>query len=500
MTRRIVLYYVYSSYRGVRIMNFNRRHTFVVPLAVAALALAACSPAPRISPVSGDPESGEYSVDPVFQPFYQAHGGLGVLGQGIGPLVEEEGIQVQYLLTARLEYHPGNPPESQVILSPLGLTLGVDQPPVSPPEDPQIKYFDATGHSLYPEFEGLFNRLGGLAFFGYPITEVTLEGDRLIQYFERAVLLKPKDSAWGSDVRLGALGYAAYPVEAGFEMHPLASIDLPPVRTIQQPFLPFLQTHSAADIVGEPLTAPYTADDGRQEQVYENSVIYADPESAGGARLRPLGLIHHPADPPSPPDPHGLYFPETEHNVMYAFAEYYQAHGGRDFFGLPLTEQLLEGDMLVQYFENARLEWHFDLPEELALRLAPYGRELLPESAPIAPLPAPNPDLPLRLEVWAESPVLDLGALQTVHVLVLDSDDEPLPDATALLSVQPSQGKFTVYMPLTDEAGRAQLTFRLDDLKAGEFVLYEVAVTAAGHPPAFFSDSFLTWYSKARPR
>ena len=70
------------------------------------------------------------------------------------------------------------------------------------------------------------------------------------------------------------------------------------------------------------------------------------------------------------------YFPETGHNVVGAFWDYYRSHG-LDFgepaismaeslalFGLPLTEQFYElnpdlGEMvLVQYFERARMEYH----------------------------------------------------------------------------------------------------------------------------------------------
>lgn len=54
------------------------------------------------------------------------------------------------------------------------------------------------------------------------------------------------------------------------------------------------------------------------------------------------------------------YFPQTGHNVGLKFKQFYDAHGGLDIFGLPLTEVTtdLETGLQVQYFERARFELH----------------------------------------------------------------------------------------------------------------------------------------------
>ncbi len=46
------------------------------------------------------------------------------------------------------------------------------------------------------------------------------------------------------------------------------------------------------------------------------------------------------------------YFPETGHNVGLAIKRFYDAHGGLDIFGLPLTEVFYEDGVGVQYFER----------------------------------------------------------------------------------------------------------------------------------------------------
>ncbi|MGH2394906.1 MAG: L,D-transpeptidase, partial [Candidatus Limnocylindria bacterium] len=44
-----------------------------------------------------------------------------------------------------------------------------------------------------------------------------------------------------------------------------------------------------------------------------------------------------------------------------SFADYWHANGGLKIFGFPLTEPYHEEDLIVQYFERARFEWHADL-------------------------------------------------------------------------------------------------------------------------------------------
>ena len=46
--------------------------------------------------------------------------------------------------------------------------------------------FRETGHTLAYGFREFFDRHGGLAIFGYPLTEVFVEDGRPVQYLERA--------------------------------------------------------------------------------------------------------------------------------------------------------------------------------------------------------------------------------------------------------------------------------------------------------------------------
>ncbi len=65
------------------------------------------------------------------------------------------------------------------------------------------------------------------------------------------------------------------------------------------------------------------------------------------------------------------YFAETGHNVGGNFLSFYEASGGPEMFGLPLTEVLEEQRTQVQYFERARLEIRPQQPG--VVRVSPLG-------------------------------------------------------------------------------------------------------------------------------
>ncbi|MCL5962472.1 MAG: SH3 domain-containing protein [Chloroflexi bacterium] len=86
-------------------------------------------------------------------------------------------------------------------------------------------------------------------------------------------------------------------------------------------------------------------------------------------------------------DPGSEYFAETKHNLRGAFREYWRASGELPIFGYPLTEEFTEGDLIVQYFERARFEYHPDLPEGHRVSLTHLGR-IISKQRRFAEIPA----------------------------------------------------------------------------------------------------------------
>jgi vancomycin resistance protein YoaR len=68
-------------------------------------------------------------------------------------------------------------------------------------------YFPQTGHTLGGAFEWFWQSHGGLAIFGYPISEEFVEQGVLVQYFERA-RFEYRPEHVGAEVQIGMLGRA----------------------------------------------------------------------------------------------------------------------------------------------------------------------------------------------------------------------------------------------------------------------------------------------------
>jgi hypothetical protein len=101
------------------------------------------------------------------------------------------------------------------VLGRLGALLQQPEPPAQPVEG--ARFFPETGHNLSGPFLSYWEANGGLAVFGYPITEERLERNAAdgeeytVQYFERNRFeLHPEQAGTPFEVQLGLLGRQLY--------------------------------------------------------------------------------------------------------------------------------------------------------------------------------------------------------------------------------------------------------------------------------------------------
>jgi CBS domain-containing protein len=157
------------------------------------------------------PETG-YFLSGDFLAFWEAHVGLDLFGYPLGDSQvagsDDNTYTVQYFERARMEKHGKDP----VALGLLGLEAHRPDPAV--PALPDARYFAATGHNLSGAFQHYWETRGGLAIFGYPISEAGQEDvdgtPRTVQYFERARFeLHPENAGTPWEVTLSPLGAQA---------------------------------------------------------------------------------------------------------------------------------------------------------------------------------------------------------------------------------------------------------------------------------------------------
>jgi hypothetical protein len=168
-----------------------------------------------------------HNLTGVFKQYWETHGGLPLFGF---PLTEaffeqnpsdQKTYLVQYFERERFEYHPESKnPAYQIQLGLLGRQLLAvncrDFPRAAPPQagaNPDSIYFKESGHYLGGAFKRYWQQKGGLAIFGYPVSEEFGEVNPsdgkfyVVQWFERARFeYHPEAAGTPNEVQLGLLG------------------------------------------------------------------------------------------------------------------------------------------------------------------------------------------------------------------------------------------------------------------------------------------------------
>ena len=185
----------------------------------------------------------------------------------------------------------------------------------------------------------------------------------------------------------------------------------PPAATaIGAAFAAFRAAHGGDLVFGAPLTGEINAG-ALTMQYYERARLEWHSDWPAGAQItlgrlgaEVLGDRHFAPVAAFPSNPGHRYFALTGHSVQGEILRFWETHGGIPIFGYPLSEELTEDGLTVQYFERARLEWH---PE-----LGGTGYGVLP--SPLGILRAPKPDP----AVIVEPPVVQTGHTYVIAVPV----------------------------------------------------------------------------------
>jgi len=191
--------------------------TLIWPVTPTQAHIGALTPRSAGSAFAYYPETG-HNVGLAIKRFYDTHGGLDIFGLPLTEVFDEDGLRVQYFERARFEVHPELPPEFYVSLTLLGrhFTEGRPEPGfqwIASNPGGDRTYFPESGHTLGGAFRGFWQGRGGLAAFGFPVSEELGEINPsdgkfyTVQYFERARFeYHPENAGTPYEVLLGQLG------------------------------------------------------------------------------------------------------------------------------------------------------------------------------------------------------------------------------------------------------------------------------------------------------
>ncbi|MBC8164167.1 MAG: VanW family protein [Roseiflexaceae bacterium] len=242
-----------------------------------------------------------HSVRLEFKRFFERFGGLPIFGLPLTEAFDEDGVRVQYFERARFELQPQLPDGQQVQLTQIGrwftneratyeqpfLWLGQNPDPTG-----QRTFYPESGHSLGGAFRSYWATSGGLAVFGYPISEEFGETNAAgqtytVQYFERARFEHHPDQAGTpGEVQLGLLGREL------LNQRPAAMAQTAPVPeqvTVAEPM-------SGLVLLGKATTGFRTSSGARESNIFKTAEMFNNVVVPAGGEYSFLNSGHFRAD------------------------------------------------------------------------------------------------------------------------------------------------------------------------------------------------------------
>jgi hypothetical protein len=239
-------------------------------------------------------------------------------------------------------------------------------------------------------------------------------------------------------------------------------------------------------VFGFPITDQITNKDDIVIQYFDKARFEQGPD--GEISLTALGSEFYQVDgPPQESNRRAgscKRFEGSDFPVCFEFLDYYEQYGGVEQFGLPISNYGSSGDSLVQYFENAVLEYKHNAPNNPNVTIAMLGSRyfsLLEENPNyLIPTPPPNAigDGILRLDVHAfidRDPAAS-SYEPTLYVIVKDQKRLSVPRASVEFIVRYPDGHEERYITdPTNEHGFSRMQFKVSEQLPG---MVEVFVTA----------------------
>lgn len=459
----------------------------IVTFCLLAGALAACSAGQPTSISKASP----YLIEPIFQEFYEFLGGEARMGAALTPVILEGNIQKQYVENALMVYNPGLPPSEHYSLAPLGEQLGVWDQPVADTNLDGVLVVD--GYIVFEGFVPLYEELGSRRYVGRPLTGVryVAEQERVEQYFQNLGFFMNLNEP--GEIRL--MGYGR--LTCG-EICNAPAANPAAIIQIELPYgEPFVSTVTRLGdgFVGQRLAGPYQAADGSLEVIYENLVLYANPDGSQTAAARPIMALMGIAPEPlvTQLDSPVIMFYGIDgaygYNVPLFFSDYIAQHGGFELFGQPISEIRMQADgSAVQCFANACLRY---LPGAAVAPLA-MGAEY---KARVFDQPAVQaaPAGEVRIQVWEDHSQISSSEQQVIHAS-LYAGIQLLAGLQPYLEIQLPSGATSIYQfPPSDAGGQTQLTLPLINGQNGTLVPYKVCLEGFGAAQVCVSEAYMIW-------
>ncbi|MDX1686819.1 MAG: hypothetical protein R3248_02440 [Candidatus Promineifilaceae bacterium] len=268
-------------------------------------------------------------------------------------------------------------------------------------------------------------------------------------------------------------------------------------------FEAFYEEHGQQRIFGEPITGECVADDGDAVQYFQRMRLESD-EEGEEVTVYPLGEwaydgVQRRLPAPVPESDQERFFPTTGFTVQDEFLAFYEANDGETVLGTPISPQLDEGELRVQYFERGRLEWHPSAPRGQRVQvgmlgqahydqggaanlecdaIARFGEDEVPDGTAV------------RVSASVSAPILYEEDEQVIFVKVATPAGIPFDDIPVEADVSYRGETFTVALGRTNGEGVVSGPLELPEFEPGHEVGVQIRAGNVGETAL----TFRTWW------
>lgn len=262
----------------------------------------------------------------------------------------------------------------------------------------------------------------------------------------------------------------------------------------------FQSVVDAESVLGYPITEEFVNAEGVSVQYFQRARLEL---RNGQAQLSALGkLMYEQGVQLNINNPLACRTYRGNLSVCFAFLEFFDAHGGLALFGYPISPFEYQGNMIVQYFENGRLEWHPANPEGQRVVMAELGTAYFYKSSEDIGLL--KPVMPLNERVGSQVVSLNVSAFpwkavtystddQLIFIVVQDQTSQPVQGAIGQAKITWTTGQVQILPILTGDTGIATLSVPIVEQPYGGLVTVDVLVSH-GILSGNTTTSFRIWY------
>jgi len=268
-------------------------------------------------------------------------------------------------------------------------------------------------------------------------------------------------------------------------------------------FEAFYDQYGGERVFGEPITGACVAVDDDTVQYFQRMRLESD-EDDEDVTVYPLGEwayegLRRRVPAPVSDSERERFFPTTSFTVQDEFLAFYEANDGEAILGAPISPQLDEGELRVQYFERGRLEWHPSAPRGLRVQVGMLGQAHFDQGGaanlecdPIARFGEEEAPAGTAVHVSASvsAPILYRDDEQIIFVKVATPAGIPFDDIPVEASISYRGETDRVALGRTNAAGVVKASLELPEFEPGHEVEVEVRAGTLGETAL----TFRTWW------